>query len=853
MADGYLIGAEYLFKSNAQRELGAIAKYSAQAAEAIEALEKSTAGASEALAAFSRVGSQVRTVLESILPMADRIAVAFEAIGANLGAMSTGAERAAGKYDASVESMGASTTAFAAEADTAFTGVIARLEGVTAAARTASVSLRTVNRTGAASAAGAGAAATAGGGAAMRFAGSAAGVGGLAALATLAIGTKQRANLQDSMIQTGLAMGEGKVLPDGYVQKNLLPIAMRMSMNTAQSVTDSMNLLRTMATSGLNNPRDMAQLAMPIAQFADTQFLGKNHVPFEQSAAQMAALSHMLNLRTAAQLAPFMNTEYKISNDMPDSLKTMQTQIKYFGSSFVQAGVAPEEVLKLAARADRLGYGSGKSGTGLNMILRNLRSPSSDKMYAAQQGLGLLDAHGNSRVIDQAGHFDPEALFAALNQTRHQFGKGRGREYGQLLSGAFSTNASLIAGAFSSDTGIAQGKAVTATLARIPDLQTAQVRLMSSLNHQSQLLATNFATLSAILAGPLIAPLTHFVSMLSSATGGAATFLSTHPRESAVATGALTVGAGLGVVKLAQVLGGLRIFAHIAEHEARHSVGVGASVGIRRAGEHGAVRANLFEVVEHSLGKLGGPLGRFGGMIGDLAAKWLPRVTIGILGLETGIPEVLAALEAFREAFKLLFGGGGLDMVKQVRIWWEKNKAGIGYTIGYAFGTIGQWLSAAIKGLMSAAGTALAYAQSHWKDLLFDNSKFSSGLDAQLAAAMKANSGNSFLDYARAGAMAAGRGGPYDPSAMSYDPRNARNRGAATPLQTIPVAGSSRGPTTVNLNLPKGTPQQHAEQTIDILNRFWNGSSNAAASGSGSNRGSATGPRLGSSLLVPAH
>jgi len=432
MADGYLIGAEYLFKSNAQRELGAIAKYSAQAAEAIEALEKSTAGASEALAAFSRVGSQVRTVLESILPMADRIAVAFEAIGANLGAMSTGAERAAGKYDASVESMGASTTAFAAEADTAFTGVIARLEGVTAAARTASVSLRTVNRTGAASAAGAGAAATAGGGAAMRFAGSAAGVGGLAALATLAIGTKQRANLQDSMIQTGLAMGEGKVLPDGYVQKNLLPIAMRMSMNTAQSVTDSMNLLRTMATSGLNNPRDMAQLAMPIAQFADTQFLGKNHVPFEQSAAQMAALSHMLNLRTAAQLAPFMNTEYKISNDMPDSLKTMQTQIKYFGSSFVQAGVAPEEVLKLAARADRLGYGRGKSGTGLNMILRNLRSPSSDKMYAAQQGLGLLDAHGNSRVIDQAGHFDPEALFAALNQTRHQFGKGRGREYGQL-------------------------------------------------------------------------------------------------------------------------------------------------------------------------------------------------------------------------------------------------------------------------------------------------------------------------------------------------------------------------------------------------------------------------------------
>jgi len=877
MADGYLIGAEYLFKSNAQRELGVIAKYSAQAAEGIEALQKSTSALSASLETMIRFVGGARSSLDAMLPTIDRLAVAF------------------GRLDTMVESIGPTAAASGAEADTAFTGVVARLEAVTVAARTAAGSLRMVGRAGATGAVGStvkgGVGAGVAGGAAMRLAGSAAGVGGLAALATLAIGTKQRANLQDSMIQTGLAMGRS----DQWVQANLLPTAMRMSMNTAQSVGDSMGLIRTMATSGINDPRDIQALSMPMARYADTQYLGKNHVPFDQSIASIAGVAHQLNLRTADQLNPFLNTAYKISNDMPDSMKKAFTQIGYFGPGYAGSGVSPQEILKLQANADRLGYGSGKSGTGLNMLYRNLVNPTAAQ-YRAQRSLGLLDAKGRPRAFDAQGNFDPESLFGQVNAAQHrQFALGRNGKmaFGANLGAAFSQNTGRIVGSFSSDSGLAQMRNVNATLARVPDLQTAQVRLMSSLNSQTKLLVTNFATLTAILGGPLVAPLTSFVKRLSDATGGAATYLSTHPRESGLATGALSVAAGGGVIYGLKKLGGLRIFGHIAEHEAKHSLGIGASVGVRRgahvgaqAGERMSVFEDVGKMFQHAgdhfanrpigkfvgtgvdkglsiFGKFGevferivsGPGGKVLTFIAELAERWLPKVALGLIGIGSGAAEAIGAIMLLAEGFKLVFGGGAADLVKQVRIWWEKNKAGIGYEIGYAFGTISKWLTAAIQGLMSAAGTALAYVQSHWKDLLLDRPEFSKGLNAQLAAAVKANGGSSLLDYINAGKAAAAAGGPNDPRSVTYDPRNSRNRGAATPLQTIPVGRNSRGPTVVNLtqHFPQGTPRQHAEQTVNLLDSLWSGSSNAATSGSGSNRGSATGPRIGSSILVSSH
>jgi TP901 family phage tail tape measure protein len=408
----------------------------------------------------------------------------------------------------------------------------------------------------------------------------------IAGLLTEAIGIRGAATLQDQTIQTGLALGRST----SYVNQNLVPLAMQMSMKTAQSVTDSMGLLRTMATSGLNDPTTMRALAMPIAQFADTQFLGKNKVPFNQSAAMLASLSHELNLRTADQLMPFANTLYKISNDMPDSLKTAATQIKYYGANYASRGVSPSEILVLQATADRLGFGGGKSGTGLNMILRNLENPTKAQ-FASQSALGLIGPDGKNRFLDpRTGAFSDQAFFSYLNSGYNAARKnGTVGDFNQRMDRAFSSNAGLIAGAFASNAGRQQYSNVEATLKRVPDLWKAQAILMGSLNHQTQLLTSNFQTLATLLASPLIAPLTSLVSSLANLVGGSATYLQEHPAVQNLAAGGLAAASVVAAYTAFKFMGGIGLFAHAAVRAGGERFGIGAIIGRIRG--HGAAAA----------------------------------------------------------------------------------------------------------------------------------------------------------------------------------------------------------------------------------------------------------------------
>ena len=841
MADGYLIGAEYRFSSNAETILGAVAKYAARATENLEALQKMTARGSASTDAYSESLKYLQGAFNGVLPGAERMAAAMDAVGKNTVAAGGKIESSFAGVDSAIARTGEMFAELGAKADSSLASVTRRLEGWTAASRAAASAAAGV--AGGSSSVVGGAGAGAAGGALGRVLGAGATVGGIGSLALLGYGVNKRAGLQDSMIQTALAMGRS----DAWVQQNLMPTAMNMSMVTAQSIGDSMNLLKTMATAGLSNPLDLQNLSMPIAQYADTQFLGKNHVPFEQSVSQMAALAHQLNLRNASQLAPFLNTAYKISNDMPDAMAKAVTQIKFYGGKYAEAGVSPEEILKLQARADRLGYGGGKSGAGLNMILKNLQRPSSDAMYEAQVSLGLRDFKGDPRFIDRTGKYDPEGLFNYLNAERHAFGKNRGREFDQLMTGAFVTNAALIAGSFSSDTGISQGKAVNATLARIPDLQVAQVRLMSSLNNQTKQLETNFASLATILGGPLMGPLTKLVTTLNTEVVGSAKYLASHPAQTTALTGVLTAGAGLGIVKIAQLLGAPRIFGHLAGK-------FGMSFGLGE-GKHAAKATTIFE----DLGKVfegltRGPIGRFVGVVGDIAEKWLPRFTIGLLGIETGIPEVIgalmllpAALKAIPAALKFFFGGGDTALEKQVQIWWLKNKSGIEYTIGYAFGTIGKWIVEGLAAIGKMAGAAWAYTKAHWMEPFTDNAAYQKNLDLAAQNAVRTYGGGDLRNFG------SGASDAYNSDRPGYQSIR-RGAGQAIPLRTIPVRGG-RGPTIGNLTLqmrvdPKGSPREHAQAVLKVINDLSDGIVHKSASGGGSSRGTPGAPTIGNAAIL---
>jgi len=244
-----------------------------------------------------------------------------------------------------------------------------------------------------------------------------------------------------------------------------------------------------------------------------------------------------------------------MSQDMPDSLKDAGTQLKYYAPKYAEKGVSQQEILMLQATADRLGYGQGKSGTGFLQIYRNLLDPSTKKMAYFQDQLGISGTY-----INKQGVFDPEGLFNHLHTLYAQALKqGKGREFDEALNSSFSSNAGLIAGVMSSNAGRTQYENVKQTMARVHDLPLAQAQLMATLNHQTQLLTSNFHTLVTMIAKPWMANFTAAVGKAADALGHFAQYMADHPTV-AKATGGVMMaigiaGAALAVAKFGRFFG----------------------------------------------------------------------------------------------------------------------------------------------------------------------------------------------------------------------------------------------------------------------------------------------------------
>lgn len=465
----------------------------------------------------------------------------------------------------------------------------------------------------------------------------------IGAAASLAIGIKGAANLQDAMIQVQLA-----TKMSNREMERMVPLAMKMSMATAQSLPQSMEILRTMAMSGINKPNELRDIAMPIARFADTQYLGKNHVEFNDSAALAAKVAHMMGARTAKDLTPILDQLYRMSNDMPDSLKLAANQLKQFAPFFKAAKVPTQTILNLQATADRMGMGGGYGGTGLAQLLNVIQDAPSKKSFVAQRQLGLLDSAGGSRFIDRkTNKFDPLSLFEFINSKRHD--AKFERDFTSMLNRAMSSqSARRVMKLFSSDAGLAQYRSVVAQQHGMANVEQAQVKLMSSLNSQTKLLTSNFNSLATIIGMPFIEPLTRLVSNTANLIGNLATYFQQHPAAGGVASAAVGVASVYGAYKLFRMIGGIGAFVHFAAHHAKDAANVGGGVYMRMGhGAEAARNARLGVVAGDAVGngffsgimRFASPLTK---VIGTLASKFM-----GPLG-------IVSSVLLFGDAVKLL-------------------------------------------------------------------------------------------------------------------------------------------------------------------------------------------------------
>ncbi len=549
MADMMAVNVEYRFFSNARAVFQETARFAALATAALGDFDKSL----KTLNATTRETMRQQALLgDAFASTASRAAAGFGRTATAATAAGRDVRGAYGHMSASAD-LGAEAMATSARdmrVSLASVGVAA--EATSARVRASYAAMRT-----AAVGAGVGGGAALGG--AGRFGAGAATVGGFAALATLGVGLSGGADVQRALAI--LAVQTGRSRAD--LAREYLPLAILSSNRTAMSLGDTLGVVSQ--TAGVI--KDRGELHDAIAGRGSTggildfvNVLKRSNVTTESPAAiakNVIQLDHILNAYRAPEMAKVHDAVYRAVVGSKMDLGAVVTQAGYFGEQFrLASGGRPgatHDILKLA-ELGFWGLGHGRWGTGFGQILRTIAHPSKSQIPALEQ-LGVFDSSGRvaGTTANARGEFTPLAM---LDAARTHAAGLNPMQLQMLINRALPANAARVFAEAMSPKTTGFLKRLDASQASMPSIVTAETMLMGNLKDQTARLVTAFQNLANVLTGPLLGPLTGFVSHLADLVGGAGTFFAHHPTATALASGGLALGAGAGVVGLARTFGG---------------------------------------------------------------------------------------------------------------------------------------------------------------------------------------------------------------------------------------------------------------------------------------------------------
>jgi hypothetical protein len=242
----------------------------------------------------------------------------------------------------------------------------------------------------------------------------------LAGSASIAYSIAQAADLQRALTTVQIATGA-----NGTQMGRIRQLAYDVSNITAQSVVQSAQIIGVMASSGINQIKQLnPDFVKTVAQFADVQFLKSGgQVSFEDATRQGIQLAHLYQAYTPQAIKPILDTVTKLSFMMPDNLNRYLTQAGYYTPLFRRMGVPEDQSLIVGAFLDRMGLGRGKGGTALqDFVIQSMNALEQTKHaqtghLQALQRLGIVDSRGQNNFYrtDRKGAttFD---LFGELRQ-----------------------------------------------------------------------------------------------------------------------------------------------------------------------------------------------------------------------------------------------------------------------------------------------------------------------------------------------------------------------------------------------------------------------------------------------------
>lgn len=344
----------------------------------------------------------------------------------------------------------------------------------------------------------------------------------------------------------------------------LRDVAFQISGATAQSVTDSAKIMAVMASSGINDPQKLRDIALPMAKFADVQFLGPHHESFEEATKQGIQLAHLYGRYSGAPLKHMLDAVTKVSFMMPDNLSRYVTQAGYYMPAFRRLGVDDDQSIIAGAFMDRMGLGRGKGGTGLQNFIMNqmqalaLTKHSQKGKKAALEGLGLLNSDGSSKFYKN-GHFDVFGSLEAIDKAikartdglkGHALDLAKGKAVTDIQSALGITGGRI--GFLGTKENIDQLHDMIAQFKAMPGVDQAQNRDMDTLNGQMQLFKSNFGSLLTELMWPWMTGLKNMFNFLATQTHNLQEFFHQH-HNAGIAAGVAAIAAVGGATAITTI------------------------------------------------------------------------------------------------------------------------------------------------------------------------------------------------------------------------------------------------------------------------------------------------------------
>lgn len=379
---------------------------------------------------------------------------------------------------------------------------------------------------------------------------------GVAAAGGAAIyeGLKQAGELQRSMTAVNIATMN-------QAPQAMRRMVMQVSGMTAQSATTIADELATVASSGMNRPKQLQSVFPLFAQAADVAYLGPKHLDPIETVKQLAQFSHQFGIYGGKPLRDMVDSAIRLQSLQPEGLQAMITQGRLFVGQAMARGVPMDEIFRQYMLMGQTGQLRGRGGSGVENVMEYLQGAESltnhmskvrraafldlDRAGRGTKLGGMFDADGRLRFVDKDGNLHLEAAEKYLAELAPYMTKG---QFSNDLLNAFGKQGSNYLTVATRPAVQHQFEQNEQVWKKIPGVSAQWAEYMKNFPSQVSRAATNFKNIVIDVFTPMLPRWTSFMKGLADGLGNIGDFLTAHPGVAGTIGNSLVMLTGIAAV-----------------------------------------------------------------------------------------------------------------------------------------------------------------------------------------------------------------------------------------------------------------------------------------------------------------